>query len=182
MKTQEASFHQNLHAPPHAEKNSSIYSTCRHRFFTSRSVFRHTRHHVGLVVCHLMESDNLALPHTLPRFLSCHHALVHSLTLQLLAENPCWCHLTSLMMSSPHVSSHTSMSISALLYVIIWRQQICSSICDLTQKPGTDLDSVTRWLTLTRWLLANRWLWPFGLDFCVDFWPKVKIFERANLA
>ena len=76
-------------------KNSNTYSTCCHRFFTSRSAFRHMRRHVGLVVCRSMESKNLAFIwhhmrlHVLPKFLSHHHMPVHSLMLQPHAKNPC---------------------------------------------------------------------------------------------
>ena len=79
------------------------------------------------------------------------------------------------MTSSLHVNSHASTSTLALVHV--------------SNTSLDDISSSTAWLVtqlgnpkLTRTSIHWLWTWTVDFDFCVDLWPKVKIFKRAYLA
>ena len=70
-----------------------------------------------------------------------------------------------------HSTSTATQARPCQRHVIGWRQRLYYSTSDLIRKPGTDPDQC--------------WLWPLDqltLTFCVDLWPKVKIFDRTYLA
>ena len=117
----------------------------------------------------------------LPSFLSCHHASVDAVTHHPRAEN-----LNDVILSMSATRKHaTSLATQALiLFIATSLDDISVFATWFVTHPGqleADLDHVAvGWsLILTMDPLTLTFV---DFDFCVDLWPKVKIFKRAYLA
>ena len=153
-----------------------------HDFLMCSSSIGHTHRSIGHVDHRSAYGRNMAFNrcctglHAPPGFLASPPRASEHCTLQPGIENCCWCHLTSpddVITPRQQPCKHLHISPSPRQrHIIGWRQWLCCSTRDSTQKPGTDPDQYSLTLNL------DSWLWLFALT----FEPKVKIFEMAYLA
>ena len=140
----------------------------RHDFLMCSSSISHTRRPIGHVDHRSAYGRNTALNrsctrlHAPPGFLTSPPRASEHHTLQLGAENCCWCHLTSLddvitPRQQPCKHLHINPS-PRQRHVIGWRQRLYCSTRDPTRKPGANPDQYPLTLTLDQLTLTFlRW-------------------------